>query len=427
MAPLSTSQTSRPQWGAWLETDFCPWANRWVYWLKNPFWVLLAATLTAVTCGVLVSGTALVLGVLMLALLALGVAWPWLSLRGIECSVRFDQSRAHEGDAVPVVLTITNRWPWPVWGLSLVRGFAQEAHGGFALALVGGWSTGQTVWSFRPACRGRYPLETPQLETGFPFGLYRATRAVRGENTLTVWPQRVRLNELPDAVEIEAREDRTSERRAGDAGDVMGTRWFRQGDSLRRVHWAQSARQGRLIVCERQMPIASALRLVLDLDPSHHGGTGRERSLERLLRVAASIVESMHAQHFYIECVVGAQTIAVGAAASDLRQCLDAFAAIPPEGIAACHAHGACCGPAGRHRSMSEFVLTTERGLSAQLHGRHWSENHHYIVIGAPATPMPDSCHDHTHCACRPWLETARDTDVLADLPLRWRRACRVA
>ncbi len=427
---MTQSPIGQPAWRKWgmmLETDFCPWTNRWVYWLKHPFWVLLAAALTAVTCGVLVSATALALGGLMLGLLALGVVWPWLSLRGVTCDVRFDHSRAHEGEVVPILVAVSNRWPWPVWGLSLVRGFSREASGGFVLAMLGGWSTRHVAWSFRPECRGRYPLEAPLIETGFPLGLYCATRPVKIENQLTVWPQRIRLHELPDAVEIEAREERTSDRRAGDVGDVLGTRWFRQGDSLRRVHWAQSARQGRLIVCERQMPISCALRLVLDLEPSHHGGTGRERSLERLLRVAASIVESMHTQHFYVECVIGVQTLAVEAAPSDLRQCLDALAAIPTEGIAACHDHGACCGPKGRHRSLSEFVLTTERGLSAQLHGRHWSENHHYVVIGAPATPMPESCRDHTHCVCRPWLETASDGDVLADLPLRWRRACRVA
>ena len=427
MAPSSTPHAAVPRWSAVLETDFCPWANRWVYWLKNPFWIVLIAALTAVTCGVLVSATALVLGGMLLGLLALGVVWPWLSLRGIQCTVRFDHTRAREGDVVPVEILVSNRWPWPVWGLSLARGFSTDAVGGFALAMVGGWSTGRVIWAFRPECRGRYPLEAPQIETGFPFGLYCAKRPVPCENQLTVWPQRVRLNELPDAVEIESREDRTSDRRAGDVGDVLGTRGFRQGDSLRRVHWAQSARQGRLIVCERQMPIACALRLVLDLEPAHHGGTGRERSLERLLRVAASIIESMHNQHFYVECVIGSQRIAIGTAASDLRQCLDALAAIPSKGITACHDHGACCGPAGRHRSLSEFVLTTERGLAAQLHGRHWSENHHYVVIGAPATPMPASCHEHTHCVCRPWLETAHEGDVLADLPLRWRRACRVA
>jgi uncharacterized protein (DUF58 family) len=417
----------RPIVSAVLETDFCPWANRWVYWLKNPFWVLLAAALTAITCGVLVSGTALVLGALLLVLLALGVLWPWISVRGVSCAVRFEHTRIRDGEVVPVEISITNRWPWPVWGLSLVRGFAAGSQGGFALAMVGGWSTGTVRWSFRPEGRGLYPSSPPQLETGFPFGLYVARRPVQVENSLIVWPRRVLLDELPDAVEIESREDRTSDRRAGDVGDVLGTRWFRQGDSLRRVHWAQSARQGRLIVCERQTPISCAMRLVLDLDPSSHGGQGRERSLERLLRVTASIVESMHAQHSYVECVIGEQSYVIGSAAADLRNCLDALAAVPASGLESCHPHGVCCGARGRHRSLSEFVVTTELGLSRQLHRRHWSENHHYVVVGSASTPTPNECHDHQHCACRPWLETNREGDVLTDLPARWRRACRVA
>jgi uncharacterized protein (DUF58 family) len=380
---------------------------------------------------------------LLLAVLVLAVLWPWLGVNGLECKVRFEQTRAREGKPTEVEIEIVNRRPWPVWGLSLTRGFVArgdaEGQGGIALAGVGGWSKTVVPWSFVPPARGVYPLVPSRIETGFPFGLYRAGKKVEVRNELVVWPAAARLDTLPDAVEIESHEDRTSDRRAGSVGDLLGTRPFRQGDSLRSIHWSQSARHGKLIVCERQVPVACAMRLVLDLDPASHGPVGsakegdpesavdREGSLERLLRVAASIVESMHAQHAYVECVVGHEVLAVGASAPDLRRCLDALARIPARGIDTCHDHGLCCSPGSRHRAMSEFVLTTPRGFARQLHDRHWSANHHYVVIGARSAPTPADCATHEHCGCRPWLELDGAKDVVEQLPRDWRRACRVA
>jgi uncharacterized protein (DUF58 family) len=438
--PVGAATTALEHAHQALHTDFCPWANRYVYWLKNPFWVLLAALLTALACGVYVSQTLLAVAGLLLAVLVLAVLWPLLGVRGLECRVRFEQTRGREGLPTAVEIEIVNRRPWPVWGLSLTKGFvarddAESAagQGGIALAGVGGWSRTVVPWSFVPPTRGVYPLEPSRIETGFPFGLYRAGKAVEVRNELIVWPAAARLDTLPDAVEIESHEDRTSDRRAGSVGDLLGTRPFRQGDSLRSIHWGQSARHGNLIVCERQVPVACAMRLVLDLDPASHGprdaarGVDPEGSLERLLRAAASIVESMHAQHAHVECLVGHEVLTVGAPASDLRRCLDALARIPARGIDACHDHGLCCSPGSRHRAMSEFLLTTPLGFSRQLHDRHWSGNHHYVVIGSTSAPAPADCATHTHCACRPWLELDGSRDVVEQLPRDWRRACRVA
>lgn len=430
---LSSWRTVPRSWLAWLHRvlhhDFCPGANRWVYWMRHPFWLVLAAAVTAVLCGVFVSPVVLILGATLLGLLLVGVFWPLLAVGGLTVRLRFRQSRCREGEPVEVELEVTNRWPWPAWGLRLSQGFrwGDKDQSGLTVAGVSGWSTDTIDAVFTPPCRGIYPRQPPWVETAFPFGLYSARKPLAEWNTLVVWPASTTLHTLPDAAEIEAREDHTSDRRAGDVGDVLGTRWFRQGDSLRRVHWAQSARQGRLIVCERQQPVSCALRLVLDLDPRSHGGEGREASLERLLRTAASIIESMHAQHAVVECVIGRTCHVVRSPANDLKRCLDALAAIPAEGLADCAEHGGCCAAGLRHRALSEYVLTTAKGFAALRHRRHWSANHHFIVVGAAAAPMPETCRDHEHCGCRPWLELSADDDVLTALPRRWERACRVA
>ena len=185
--------------------------------------------------------------------------------------------------------------------------------------------------------------------------------------------------------------------------------------------------------------------LLKTTDPAHIVEFGGGRSTARLARLfpsvridsyehsvsylskTASLIESLHAQHAYCECVIGHTVHRVGAAASELRRCLDALAHIPPEGTGDCHDHGLCCGAARQHRSLPELVLTTARGLSLELHRHHWSENHRYVVVGAAGVTVPAECRHHEHCGCRPWMELPAAGDVLAELPRRWARACHVA
>jgi uncharacterized protein (DUF58 family) len=230
------------------------------------------------------------------------------------------------------------------------------------------------------------------------------------------------LGVLPDAVEIESREDRISDRRAGDVGDMLGTRWFRQGDSLRRVHWAQSARQGRLIVCERQVPVSCALRLVLDLHPQHHPEPIRSQSLEQLLSVAASILESLHREHTKIECVIEREVYRIGSAQTDLKRSLDAMARIPQHGLAS---QALSEWGVKRQHSLPEYVLTTTIGRSRSEQHSRIGEPVHFIVLRTPegfGCKLTVNRISHS----RPWLELADTEDVSRDLPQHWRRACRV-
>ena len=354
-----------------LHHDFCPSMNQFVYWLKNPLWTLLLAMLGTVLCGIFVNPQVFALTAMLSIVFVLGVVWPWIVVRGLKCHVRFMSTRTQENQPVAVQVRITNRWPWPVWGLALEQGFAvtsdtvqQETGESVALSRVWGWSTSEFTWSFVPQQRGVYPLTQPALETGFPFGLVRARKLCEAENELLVWPRTVTLQSLPDTFDQAPREDQLTDRHAGDYGDMLGTRPFRQGDSLRRVHWAQTARHGRVIVCERQSPAACSVRVVVDLRGSIHRGSGSDSTLEQVLRVAASVCESLRAQRASVECVLGREVIAVGAAESDWRRLLDLMARVPVGGLSETSR------PRSRGRAVSEMVITTEMswGTASAVH-----------------------------------------------------------
>ena len=182
--------------------DFCPWANRYVYWLKQPIgWFVIAAA-ASLLIGLTFAPQGIVMFAAIMVFMLMGVLWPWIEMRGLACRLRFVKARLREGESVQIRLDIVNRWPWPVRGLAVERGFFAEARGddnatAVALARVPGWSRSSYYWSFQPPRRGVYPAKRPVLATGFPFGIWHARREIEVIGELIVWPQTIRLDSVP--------------------------------------------------------------------------------------------------------------------------------------------------------------------------------------------------------------------------------------
>ncbi len=395
-----------------LSTDFCPSFNRWVYWLKNPFWVLVLAVVGSLLCGVFLNPWIFALTALLLAVVSVGTVLPWLAMRGIDCQVMFDVRRVTYGQPALVRLRIQNRWPLPVWGLSLINGFTsremsedrQLNHGseGIAFARVPGWSTMEYTWSFVAKQRGLYPTNgRAEVETSFPFGLFRARRHAEVSGQLIVWPETTSLIGMPDAAEAQTADDTFSDRRVGDFGDVLGTRPFREGDSLRRVHWAQTARQQSLIVTERQAPLTTSVRIVLDLSPGSHPLETREATVEHCIRVAASLCDSLHRQHCRVELQIGERLFVVGNSAAGLHRAMDALAVldIDDRGIVA---------KANRAGRSSQFTITVTPADNA-VPGRR----RQILICDA----------DDTATKANAWIQLNAG-QPLSELATAWRKMC---
>jgi len=328
-----------------LRTDFCPWANRWVYWMKEPFWCVVLAAVLSLAVGLLINPVALLLTAVLVLLGGLAATLPWLTMRGLDCVVSVDQSRGRVGESLGVRLRIRNRRFWPAWGVSLSGGFPTnhldlatnpKASSGVALARIPGRREVEYVWRMTPVSHGSYPLAIPQLETAFPFGIFRSSRAVRVEGRTIVWPATVPISGLPDAPAEAGREEVMSDRTAGETGDLLGTRLFRAGDSLRRVHWVQTARQQRLVVSERQSPAGSVVRVCVDAAADTYpgelsGGLCRGGTWELVIRVAASICESLHQQHGRVELLLGSKRFEAGESGLAFRQLMDALSTAEPD------------------------------------------------------------------------------------------------
>ena len=408
---------------AFLNHDFCPGANRWVYWMKHPLASLGAAGVVAGFCGIFVNPAAFALLAAILVVGIVGAFWPWIAVRGLSAEAEFIQTRCRVGQAVIVRLRIANRLPWPAWGLSIRRGFhlSLDESDGLALARVRGWSETEFEWVFTPQARGVFPMESPHVDTAFPFGLWYAYVPIQMQNELVVWPHSVSLDAMPDAAEIQTREDQLTDRRTGHCGDFVGIRPFREGDALRRVHWLQTARTGRLIVIERQAPATCAIRLVIDVDQSRHLFANDQNSLEHALSLSASVLESLHRQHAFVELQVHDKVVPIGESKSDLRRGLDLLARVPVDGIRCNHS----CHFDHPTRGLPTIAVTTDRAFAHHLGHKHVNFGERYVIIRT--NELKESPSARTGCDCHAWIEVAANETLAEVLPSRWRRACHAA
>jgi len=379
-----------------LTHDFCPGANRWVSWVKRPIFALLIALAIAIVCSLLVSPVAVISCAAILVVILLGYGWPQVTIRGITGRIRFAERRIVAGEAAHVVLTVRNTWPWPVWGVTAELDLGGDSPATVALARIGGWSTEEFSWACVPECRGVYPRRTPRLTTSFPFGLTVAGRDLAAEGTLLAWPRTIELDTLADAAETRPAEERFSETRIGDSGDMLGTRPFRNGDSLRRVHWACTARLGTMIVCERQAAAMAAVRVVFDSDPAVHSGTGAASTLEQSIRLAASVCVAYQRASALVECCYGHESIRVAAGGAGLARFLDTlarFRSCDHDHNDCQHTHRAAACRRIHHGNCGVFqvTITTRRGLGLRTEHRHVHGDQLWLVIddGAPPSPAP--------------------------------------
>ena len=322
----------------WLRSllleDHCAWANRYVYWLKSPLGVLGMTAVASLLLGLFVAPQGYVLLAAIMAVIVTGLAWPKIGIRGLECEIAFVATRAREGKPTPVEVRISNRWPFPVWGLMIEDGFFDvepgENRSAVALARISGWSRTTFRWDFTPEQRGRYPKVTPSLATAFPFGLWTARKPVRVEGSIVAWPQTFWLPPYPLTAAHKAWTGEPSDAHAGTEGERIGVREHRHGDSMRFVHWAKTARHDRLIVSEREGAALRTASVRVDTDPHSHTGAGVDSTMEWSIRIAASVADTFLAQGAQIEMQLGRESGTFAAGRSDQARMMDWLAEYKP-------------------------------------------------------------------------------------------------
>ncbi|MFW6157098.1 MAG: DUF58 domain-containing protein, partial [Armatimonadota bacterium] len=132
---------------------------------------------------------------------------------------------------------------------------------------------------------------------------------------------------------LRARE-RPRRRFRGEGTELYGTRPFVPGDDLRRVDWNATARRGQLIVREYERAEATDAAIILDLDRAVHLGRGNDATIERAVKLAASISAQLLDRGSSVGLVASNEedwSIAPSAAPHQTARLMDALARVQPE------------------------------------------------------------------------------------------------
>lgn len=374
----SEEAPERRDWGAWLAAwltyDFAAKYDKyWIDRIKHPATLLALAALTAAVCGAYLHAQGYLVAIVLATALGLGLVWPWVSIRGLSGTVEFDRVRAVEGEAVTVTARVRNRSPLAVWGVAAEEGLGRspDAPPLASLAFLGALAQREATWVWCPERRGEFPnpngTDPLRLTTGFPFGLWRAGRALSCERPIVVWPRPAFVGIDPHVGEVEDVRSLSPTNKVGTTGDVLGVRPYRRGDPLRRIHWAQTARVGALIVCEVQAQALPRLRVVLDADPNAHRGSGPQSSLEWAIRITAGIIDQAIARGAVVEATLGSWVIPPRGGEAQRSLIMDALAKLATsdqpsltEVLEALHWGGVRAGRTAGDATTATVVVTTD-------------------------------------------------------------------
>ncbi len=227
-------------------------------------WIVLAAAAIG-------SGRSLLynLWYLLTALIALSFAWAWIGVRGVDVERQTRTNRSQVGRMAEERLLIRNRAPLPKLWLE-VRDLSTLPHHRVSRVISPLGGRRSYAWSIQTRClqRGRYTLGPLSLTSGDPFGLFQRTRELEepGTSTIIVYPPTVELPVFAPLVGVLPGGDTMRRRTPYVTTNVAGVRDYAPGDSFNRIHWASTARTGRLISKDFELDPTADVWLFLDLE-----------------------------------------------------------------------------------------------------------------------------------------------------------------
>jgi uncharacterized protein (DUF58 family) len=150
----------------------------------------------------------------------------------------------------------------------------------------------EVFYRVRSQVRGKFPIGPLKLRLADPFGMCELSRSYAGTDDLIVIPV---VEQVPFVVlggEWTGGNDSHPSSIPSAGEDDIGTREYRHGDALHRVHWRSTARRGQMMVRREEHPRQSQATLLIDGRVNAHAGEGLHSSLEWAVSAAASL--SLH-------------------------------------------------------------------------------------------------------------------------------------
>jgi uncharacterized protein (DUF58 family) len=208
----------------------------------------------------------------------------------IEVTRWLEPSTVHEGDRASVNLAIANQRRAPAFAVTVEDGVSGLGAARFQIGKLP--ANGIASATYHIACRSRgiYTVGPAQAAVSDPFGLATSVRRSAIADRLVVYPAIEALSGFPP---VRGRDPAMSasrpefSRRGGE--DFYTLRSYQEGDDLRRVHWASSAKLDELMIRQMETPWQSRALVFFDVRRKSYESSD---AFERAVRGTASV--TMH-------------------------------------------------------------------------------------------------------------------------------------
>ena len=271
-------------------------------WRRHPRAIAVAASgvVALIAAGGFGTPSLRPLGVGLILLGAGAIALVEIAAKGIRITRSVSADTVRSGE--PAVATIRLRG-WPVrhrllgmldWEIRPSLPAAARAE-----PRRPSWIRGEIRGEFRVAAlpRGEHRFGPPGVAIADPFGLARVRRAATATDTILVLPRTV-----PIVIPFwESGAARRAGRHAGQLrgrAELGGIRDYEPGDPLSLIHWAQTARRGRLQTKELhgESGRGASVLVVLDARADPGGGGPPDGPFEVAVSAAASLIAACAAR-----------------------------------------------------------------------------------------------------------------------------------
>jgi uncharacterized protein (DUF58 family) len=194
-------------------------------------------------------------------------SWLRISLNRLKGRVEVPSSRAEVGQYITVKYVIKNHSSgrFPYLELSSFLDLASSAKTESKIVCI---EAGEQVsYSFDIYCRrrGKYDLKSFRVKTGDPFGNFQLSKTLAADQEITVYPRLRSLPTLNPLAHQNFGKLAVSNRQFENYSQVSDLRNWHAGDSKKKIHWKQSARQERLLVKNYDQKGDATLNIFIDM------------------------------------------------------------------------------------------------------------------------------------------------------------------